>query len=82
MTAPACPNCGGNMTAGWVAMWNPIFGQKVRWQEPKPGYRRLRVPDGAKVLLRARVGGKDARRALRCASCSTTVIPPDSSYDE
>ena len=62
-------------------MWNPIIGQKVRWQEQQPGYRRLRVPPGAQVVLKARVGGKDARPAHRCSNCSTTVIPPDVSYD-
>ena len=77
----ACPACGGRLTAGWLAMWNPILGQKVRWQEPQPGYGRLRIPAGAKVVLKARVGGKDARRALRCGTCATTVIPPDATYD-
>ena len=77
----ACPLCGSPMTAGWIAMWNPIMGQKVRWQEPEPGWRRLRVPPGAEVVLQARTGGRDARIAHRCRSCSATVIPPDESYD-
>lgn len=77
-----CPTCGGEMTDGWVAMWNPFFGQKVRWQPTQPGYVRMRVPQGAKVVLQARVGGKDARRALRCSACGTTLIPPDPTYDE
>ena len=76
-----CPTCDHLMIDGWVAMWNPLIGQKVRWQEPKPGYGRLRVPEGAKVLLKARVGGKDARPASRCSSCATVVIPPEQSYD-
>ena len=69
------------MTTGWIAMWNPIMGQKVRWQPTQPGYRRMRVPTGAAVVLQARFGGKDARVASRCITCSTTVIPPDPSYD-
>ncbi len=69
------------MEPGWIAMWNPILGQKVRWQPAKPGYRRLRVPEGARVLLKARMGGKDARIALRCPTCVTTVVPPDTTYD-
>lgn len=62
-------------------MWNPILGQKVRWQAEKPGYGRLRVPPSARVVLKARPGGKDARPASRCGACSTIVVPPDSSYD-
>jgi len=76
-----CPTCSNPLSEGWLAMWNPIVGQKVRWQQPKPSYGRLRVPDGAKVVLKARVGGKDARPAHRCSSCATVVIPPDDSYD-
>lgn len=62
-------------------MWNPILGQKVRWQPTEPGYVRLRVPEGAVVLLKARAGGRDARVAMRCPQCATTVIPADPSYD-
>lgn len=69
------------MTSGWVAMWNPIVGQQVRWQMEQPRYVRMRVPNDAKVVLEARVGGKDARRAARCMSCSTLIIPPDDTYD-
>ncbi len=69
------------MASGWVGIWNGILGQKVRWQPTKPGYLRMRVPPEAAVILRARAGGKDARPALRCAQCATTVIPPDPSYD-
>ena len=69
------------MTDGWLAMGNPIIGQKVRWQQPPPGYGRLRVPSGARVVLKARFGGKDARRAYRCSVCATTLIPPDTPYD-
>ena len=76
-----CSTCGGEMTDGWVAMWNPFFG-KVRWQPTQPGYVRMRVPQGAKVVLEPRAGGKDARRALRCSACGTTLIPPDPTYDE
>jgi hypothetical protein len=49
-----CPTCAEPMISGWIAMWNPIIGQKVRWQPNKPGYRRLRVPKGATVVLKAR----------------------------
>ena len=77
----ACPTCNEPMVEGWLAMWNPIIGQRVRWQQPKPGYVRLRVPDGAKVVLKARAGGKDARPAYRCSSCATIVIPSEDSYD-
>lgn len=76
-----CPVCSGLMETGWIAMWNPIVGTKVRWQPTKPGYRRLRAPEGAKVLLRARVGGRDPRVALYCSACATTVVPPDTAYD-
>jgi predicted RNA-binding Zn-ribbon protein involved in translation (DUF1610 family) len=76
-----CPTCGDALTEGWLAMWNPIVGQKVRWQESKPGYVRMRVPEGAKVVMKTRAGGKDARPAHRCSSCATVVIPPDASYD-
>ena len=62
-------------------MWNPIWGQKVSWQNEQPGYVRMRVPQDAKVVLQTRVRGKDARRASRCGSCSTVVIPADESYD-
>jgi len=75
-----CPTCAEQMTRGWVAMWNPIIGQKVRWQPTKPGYARLHVPYGARVLLETRVGGKDARVALHCPSCATIVVPPDATY--
>jgi Domain of unknown function (DUF6487) len=77
----SCPTCGEPLTEGWLAMWNPIMGQTVRWQQQKPGYRRLRVPQGARVVLKARVAGKDARPAHRCTSCATVVVPPDDSYD-
>jgi hypothetical protein len=76
-----CPTCGGTTTDGWIAMWNPIIGQKVRWQPDEPGYGRLRVPQGAKIVLRARFGGRDRRRAVRCSTCATTVIPRDPAYD-
>jgi hypothetical protein len=62
-------------------MWNPIAGQKVRWQAERPGYIRLRLPASARVVLKARPGGKDARAASRCQGCATVVIPPDPSYD-
>lgn len=70
------------MLSGWLAMWNPILGQKVRWQPAKPQWRRLLVPEESAVVLRAKVGGKDARKAYRCASRSTTVVSADDSYDE
>lgn len=76
-----CPTCSAPMAEGWVAMWNPIVGQKVRWQREKPGYARFRVPPSARVVLKARAGGKDARAASRCESCGTVVVPPDDSYD-
>jgi hypothetical protein len=76
-----CPLCHVPMASGWVAMWNPIMGQKVRWQPTQPGYARLRVPEGAAVVLQARRGGRDARAAHRCAQCATVVVPPDPTYD-
>jgi hypothetical protein len=76
-----CPHCGAQMEQGWVAMWNPIIGQKVRWQPTRPRYGRLRVPTGAAVVLAARWGGKGARVAHRCLDCATVVLPPDSTYD-
>lgn len=76
-----CPTCGDSMRFGWLVMWNPIFGQKIRWQPVEPGYRRLRVPEGAEVVLKAQVGGKDPRVAYRCTSCATMVVPPDEYYD-
>ena len=76
-----CPSCSTAMLSGWLAMWNPIIGQKVRWQPTKPGYGRFRVPSGAAVVLRAKVGGRDPRIAWRCPSCSTMVVPPDETYD-
>jgi hypothetical protein len=77
-----CPACHNDLVPGWLAMWNPVLGQKVRWQPAKPGWVRLKVPEGAAVVMEARNGGKDAREALRCPSCSTTVIPPDPAYGE
>jgi len=79
--APDCPACDATMAAGWIAMWNPIVGQKVRWQPTQPGWGRMRVPEGAAVVLKARTGGRDARLAYRCPSCATVVIPPDATYD-
>jgi hypothetical protein len=76
-----CPSCNEQMAAGWIAMWNPIPGQKVRWQPTKPGHARFRVPNGAAVVLKTRGGGRDARVAHRCPSCSTLVLPPDLTYD-
>jgi len=76
-----CPTCANQMSPGWIAMWNPLPGQKIRWQPAQPGWVRLRVPDGARVVLKPRAGGKDARVAWRCSNCSTTVISPDPSYD-
>ena len=76
-----CPFCQTPMASGWVAMWNPIIGQKVRWQPTQPGYGRLRVPDGAAVVLRARRGGREARVAYRCSQCAAVVVPPDPTYD-
>ncbi len=69
------------MVDGWIAMWNPIIGQKVRWQHPKPGYVRIKAPSRAAVVLRARWGGRDARQASRCEHCGATVVPPDPTYD-
>jgi len=77
----SCPTCSARMDSGWVAMWNPIIGQKVRWQPTRPGYARLHIPKGARVVLAARVGGRDARLAMRCPSCATVVVPPDATYD-
>lgn len=68
------------MTSGWLGMWNPVLGQKVRWQPTRPGWVRMRVPADAVVVLEARNGGKDAREALQCTACSTTVIPPAGHY--
>ncbi|MGZ4532507.1 MAG: PF20097 family protein [Mycobacteriaceae bacterium] len=76
-----CPGCSEQMVPGWIALWNPIIGTKVRWQPAKAGYVRLRVPKGARVLLKTRFSGKDPRVAMRCPSCGTTVVPPDASYD-
>ena len=75
-----CPICSAKMEQGWVAMWNPIVFQKVRWQPTKPGWVRMRVPEGSRVLLEARMGGEGARVAMRCPECATTVVPPDASY--
>lgn len=77
-----CPVCARQMLPGWLAMWNPVAGQKVRWQANKPGWVRMRVPEEAVVVLSARFGGKDAREALQCASCSTTVIPGGAHHEE
>ena len=77
----SCPMCDSAMTNGWVAMWNALPGQKIRWQKTKPSYRRLHVPAGAAIVLKARVGRSDARIAYRCSNCSATVIPRDESYD-
>jgi hypothetical protein len=74
-----CPVCETKMTDGWLAMWNAILGQKVRWQRTEPGYGRLRVPEDAVVVLRARFGGRGSRVASRCESCGTLVVPPEAS---
>jgi hypothetical protein len=79
-TPISCPTCSAQMDTGWLAIWNPIVVQKVRWQPTEPGYSRLRVPEGSRVLLEARVGGKGARVAMLCPSCSTVVMPPDATY--
>jgi hypothetical protein len=63
-------------------MWNPIIGQKGQMAATKPGYGRFRVPEGAVVVLRAKVGGKDPRVAHRCVRCATSVLPPDPVYDD
>lgn len=77
----SCPTCSTGMESGWLAMWNPILGQKIRWQATKPGWARLRVPKGAAVVLKTRTRGRDARAAYRCPDCATVVVPPDESYD-
>lgn len=77
----ACPTCSAQMDAGWVAIWNPIVVQKVRWQPTEPGYGRLRVPEGARVILEARARGKGGRVAMLCPSCTTIVMPPDATYN-
>ena len=76
-----CPVCNTAMLQGWLAMWNPLLGQKVRWQPTQPRWRRMVVPAGSAVLLQARYRGKDARKAYRCGHCSTTVVLPDATYD-
>lgn len=76
-----CPMCSAKMEQGWVVMWNPIVFQKVRWQPTKPGYVRMHVPEGARVLLEARMGGHGGRVAMSCPQCATTVVPPDATYD-
>jgi hypothetical protein len=68
------------MDPGWIAIWNPIVVQKVRWQPTEPGYGRKHVPEGSHVILAARSGGKSGRVALLCPSCSTIVVPPDATY--
>jgi len=77
----SCPTCSERMDSGWVAMWNPILGQKIRWQRTKPGHVRMHIPQGARVVLAAPVGGRDARVAMRCPTCATVVVPPDATYD-
>ena len=76
----SCPTCSAQMDRGWIALWNPIVFQRVRWQPTKPGYGRLHVPPGSRVLLKPRIGGKDARVAMLCPSCGTVVVPPDATY--
>jgi hypothetical protein len=80
-TTISCPTCSAQMDAGWISIWNPIVVQKVRWQPTEPGYGRLRVPEGSRVLLEARGGGKGARVAMLCPSCTTIVMPPDATYN-
>ncbi len=77
-----CPVCANSMLPGWLAMWNPVLGQKVRWQPTRPGWVRMRVPERSVVVLEARFGGKDAREAQQCGRCSTTVIVGDLHYDK
>ena len=79
-TNASSPTCSEQMDTGWIAIWNPMIFQKVRWQPTKPGYRRMRVPQGSRVLLEPRAGGKDARVAMLCSSCATVVVPPDATY--
>ncbi len=79
-TDSSCPTCSAQMDSGWIAIWNPIVVQKVRWQPIEPGPGRLRVPEGSCVVLAARAGGKGGRVAMLCPSCATIVMPPDASY--
>jgi hypothetical protein len=60
-----CPGCSEQMVPGWIALWNPIIGTKVRWQPAKAGYVRLRVPKGARVLPLVRDHRRSTRRKLR-----------------
>lgn len=76
-----CPNCRGALTDGWLGMWDAFYGQTVRWAADKPGYVRMKRPEAGAVVLASRSGGADVRRALRCAECGFTVVPPDDSYD-
>lgn len=76
-----CPTCGADMEAGWLVFWNPIFGQKIRWQDQEPGFARFRVPPNSRVVIKARRRGKDPRRASSCPSCKTLLIPRDPYYD-
>lgn len=79
-TGTSCPTCSAQMDSGWIAIWNPIVVQKVRWQPTEPVSSRPRVPEGSHVILGSRAGGRGGRSAMLCPSCATIVAPPDPSY--
>jgi hypothetical protein len=75
MSEIKCPSCDDLMVAGWLSMFNPILGMNfVAWQQEKPGYVRLRVPQGGEKVIVPRAGGKGCPQSNICKQCKTVVF--------
>lgn len=56
-----CSKCHRSMEEGWLLIWNPIaLLNFVNWQPVKPGYMRLRRPEGSEKVIIPRAGAGGA----------------------
>lgn len=70
-----CSKCHRSMEEGWLLIWNPIaLLNFVNWQPVKPGYMRLRRPEGSEKVIIPRAGGRGCPRARICRPCKSVTF--------
>lgn len=65
-----CPHCQGDMEDGYLAFYEALLPiSRIVWQRSRPGYVRMRQPQGSVTVIRAPFFGRGDPAGAICRSC-------------
>jgi hypothetical protein len=69
-----CPSCEQPMETGWLAIYEPLPITRLVWQNKKPGWVRVRMPQGSRKVIQPKVGGAGCPVSYICKTCEIVTF--------